>query len=190
MRQIAELSLFIYKRDLIEILLVIFFGIFFWIVTGVLLSKKTWTARIWKMLNYIVFVLILIAILYLTMFSRSTTDEQEVCLIPFYSFYLAKDNSELYRTMLMNLFLFVPLGLSLPNVLGKQKYRVRRSVLVVITSSVVIELLQFIFQLGRVEVDDILCNALGGILGIGAYVFTKKFNVLNKESNSNHETNH
>lgn len=172
MRQIAKISLFIYKRDLKEILLIIILGIVIWIVVGVLLSKKTWTARIWRIINHIVFVLILIAILYLTLFSRSMTNEQEVCLIPFYSFYLAKENSELYRTMLMNLFLFVPLGLSLPNAFAGRKYRVQGSILAILIISVVIEVLQFVFKLGCVEVDDVLCNTLGGLLGIGTYILT------------------
>lgn len=174
MRQISELTLFIYKRDLKEILLIIISAVVIWVIAGLLSSKKVWLARIWKILNHIVFIIIFIAILYLTIFSRSKIDELEVCLIPFYSFYLAKENSELYRTMLMNIFLFVPLGLSLPNVFAGHKNSVCRAVLLIIVLSVVIELVQFLFQLGRAEIDDVLCNLLGGIIGAGAYIFSKK----------------
>lgn len=51
------------------------------------------------------------AILYLTVFSRSSS-RAGADLIPFSSFERAKIQPEMYRSMLMNTFLFVPLACS------------------------------------------------------------------------------
>ena len=46
--------------------------------------------------------------------------------------------------------------------------------MIVILLSAVIELSQFIFALGSVEVDDILCNVTGGLIGVATYLMSEK----------------
>lgn len=170
MSQLTELLLYIYRTRLEEILLMIVLGVVIWIIAGIFLSKK---ARGWKTFNLIVFISICIGIVYATILSRTPGDGREVCLIPFYTFYKARENAELYRSMLMNLFLFLPFGLTLPNVLGG-RHPIRWSALIVVLLSTVIELIQFIFALGSVEVDDILCNVTGGLIGVVTYLMSEK----------------
>ena len=114
-------------------------------------------------------ILSLAAILYTTVFSRAPT-VIELHLIPFSSFVRAQTNREVYRSMLMNVFLFVPLGLSLPFVLrGTADKRLWLTALVAFALSASIEAIQFAFSLGMVETDDVLCNTVGATLGACAY---------------------
>lgn len=96
--------------------------------------------------------------------------QRQTVLIPFYNLYLgATENPEMFRTMYMNVLLFLPGGFLLGLLDGKG--RVKRYAGILILTSVMIELLQFWFCLGRAEVDDVICNGLGAILGILAAGF-------------------
>ena len=115
-----------------------------------------------------------------TLFGRSN-GKDEVSLIPFISFVNAKTQPELYRTMFMNMLLFLPLGLSLPYALPD---KIKHKALVSITSglilSVFVEALQFVFHMGRCETDDVLMNTLGMLIGASAYFI---FLTLTKRKN-------
>ena len=70
----------------------------------------------------------------------------------------------------MNVLLFVPLGLTLPFTLPeKWTCRALLSIVIAATLSIYVEAAQFIFRLGRAEIDDVLMNTLGAVLGILAY---------------------
>lgn len=61
-----------------------------------------------------------------------------------------------------------PIGLSLPFVLGKWKLSVPVTVVLACLSSAGIEYLQYRYSLGRCEVDDVIMNTLGALLGCSA----------------------
>lgn len=123
---------------------------------------------LWKWFNGVVFLGIIGAILYTTVFHRSA-NPQNPSLIPFYTFVEAKIQPELYRAMLMNVFLFEPIGLSLPHILPKKVHPVAVTILFAMLFSIGIEAAQLFFQLGRCEIDDVLMNTLGAITGAAAY---------------------
>lgn len=94
-------------------------------------------------------------------------------LIPFHTImgYAGGDIS-VSRTLvasniLGNIAVFIPFGLYL-QVLLKNKAFIKSLFIVVITT-VSIELIQFVFILGSADIDDVLLNALGGVIGILFY---------------------
>lgn len=158
-----------------EIMLIIVLSVIVWSILNCFLSKQGWKVRIWKVLNWGMFMGTLSIVLYITFLSRSVSEEHEFCIIPFYSFYLAKENVEWYRTMTMNVFLFVPLGLSMPTVfLNRTNVKISRVVWMILALTIGIEILQFVFCLGRAEIDDVLCNLAGGLIGISSYAVAKR----------------
>jgi len=71
---------------------------------------------------------------------------------------------------LMNVLLFVPLGLTMPFALPERwPCRALISIVIATTLSIYVESAQFIFRLGRTEIDDVLMNTFGAVLGILAY---------------------
>ena len=111
-------------------------------------------------------------ILYLTVFSRSSS-RIGADLIPFSSFERAKLEPEMYRSMLMNTFLFVPLGLSLPFVFGGGTgKRILLTILIGLLLSITVESIQYFAHLGMTETDDVICNTLGTAIGSCAYPLT------------------
>lgn len=127
-------------------------------------GKKLW----WKLFNAVVFVIVVFAIFYSTVYSR-TENFQEPVFMPFHSFYQAKTQPEIYRAMLMNIFLFEPIGLSLPNILPEKAHPVAVTVIMALLLSVLVEAAQYYFFRGRCETDDVIMNTLGAVLGGRAY---------------------
>ena len=106
-------------------------------------------------------------ILYATILTR-TPGDYDVVLRPLAALMEAKDQPELYREMLMNVFLFFPLGLTLSNALPRRwnyRRRIGVTVLAGCLLSAGIECAQYRFALGLAETDDVLCNTLGALLG-------------------------
>ena len=67
-----------------------------------------------------------------------------------------------------NLFIFVPLGLYLP-ILFSSMRKFFRALLVIMAVSISLEALQYLFATGSTDIDDLLLNTLGGILGFGLF---------------------
>ncbi len=103
-------------------------------------------------------------------FSANREYIRDINLIPFrtISSYLVGFNPIIAGTNLLgNIILFVPLGLYL-SIFAKNK-KMWKSLLTVFFISLSVELLQFIFGLGTADIDDILLNSLGGLLGMLVY---------------------
>lgn len=102
---------------------------------------------------------------------RSNDGIHELSLIPFITFENAKIQPELYRTMFMNVLLFMPFGLSFPFALNnKIWYSVCITALIGLGLSICVEVLQYVFCLGRCETDDVIMNTLGVIIGVTSYI--------------------
>lgn len=106
-------------------------------------------------------------ILYATILNR-TPGNYELILTPFATFAAAQQQPELYREMLMNIFLFFPLGLTLSNALPRKWHRWLRIILTTFVGCILsagIEYTQYRYALGMAEVDDVICNTLGAFIG-------------------------
>lgn len=106
-------------------------------------------------------------ILYATILNR-TPGNYELILTPFATFTAALQQPELYREMLMNIFLFFPLGLTLSNALPRKWHRWGRIILTTLVGCILsagIEYAQYRYALGLAETDDVICNTLGAFIG-------------------------
>lgn len=119
------------------------------------------------MANFVLFCAAVIAILYATILNR-TPGNYELILTPFATFTAAQQQPELYREMLMNVFLFFPLGLTLSNALPQKWHRWGRIILTTLIGCILsagIEYAQYCCALGLAETDDVICNTLGAFIG-------------------------
>ena len=106
-------------------------------------------------------------ILYATILNR-TPGNYELILTPFAALSAAQQQPELYREMLMNVFLFFPLGLTLSNALPRKWHRWGRIAFTTLIGCILsagIEYAQYRCALGLAETDDVICNTLGAFLG-------------------------
>ena len=121
----------------------------------------------WSIINFSLFLGSLTFILFATILTR-TPGDYEAILTPFASLTAARIQPELYREMLMNVFLFFPLGLTLSNALPRKWHRWGRIILTTLIGCILsagIEYAQYCCALGMAEVDDVICNTLGAFIG-------------------------
>lgn len=144
------------------------------VITFMALALATWGAlparvgvRRWRWGNLVLVLLMTAAIFYATLFSRAE-GSTGLILTPFASLTAARIQPEIYREMLMNVFLFFPLGLTLSNALPRKWHRWLRIIFTTLVGcalSAGIEYAQYRYALGLAETDDVICNTMGAFLG-------------------------
>ena len=157
---------YIYVANITAILIAIPVLLLVWSALGAIFYKRM------RIIGTVLAVIAVGAIIYVTVYSRGERSA-EAYLIPFSSFERAKIQPEMYRTMLMNVFLFVPLGLSLPYVFGgSTAKRILLTILIGFLLCVTVEAIQYFGHLGLTETDDVICNTLGTAIGSCAYLLS------------------
>ena len=161
---------FFYHHPVWEMLLWGVGLVLLWTVLSIILCR--WPA-VWKQINCFLFFAAFSFIVWRTVGNRSG-GKREICLIPFYSFIAARSSSERYRSLVANILLFTPLGLTLPFCI--KQHPIRYAILAASVFSVLIELIQFIFGLGLCEIDDVFFNTLGAACGTSAFLLLRCLN--------------
>lgn len=118
-----------------------------------------------------IFIIYLFFLVWLIMFKFSVdfprffahASGRSLNFIPFY-----RDGGT--REILLNLVAFVPLGWFLRKV-GRLK--ILTSVLVILAVTLSFETLQYIFAIGATDINDVMMNSLGGLIGLGLYQLLK-----------------
>ena len=159
---------FIYHLPLHVVIIAIIVSVFGWGAIMTWLKNKS--EKSVRIINIILAVVSFCGIIGMAVY-RHSKGVYENCFIPFYSFVKAKEQKEMYRTMLMNVFLFVPFGITVPFAITRKKHSAKKkdivltTILIAALVSVSIEAHQYFFSMGRCEIDDMLCNTFGAILG-------------------------
>lgn len=162
-----KLFLWFYCLPILKAVILILLGT----VLFLLLRKKFGNTPYWKVGIPLLFICWIAVIFFGTLGQRTEGGNlAEPILTPFYSYYIAftGGNKELYRTNFMNAVLFYPAGLLGCAVLPERWNKVRKVVLLTglfALLSIGIEYTQYRFGLGLAEVDDVIHNTLGALLG-------------------------
>lgn len=80
--------------------------------------------------------------------------------------------SHLHETA-YNILAFIPLGLLLAIILKQADFW--RKLAYIGIFSISIEIFQFIFAIGRTDINDVITNTFGGFLGLGLYMIGKRY---------------
>ena len=144
-----------------------------WTALALLFHRKGWS-RAWKNVNRVVLGIVVLFILYWTIGKRNPA-ENGVSLIPFHSFIAARTQPEMYREVIANILLFIPVGLSMPYSLPRRfsRHPIRSTILFAAVLSFLIEVLQLVFGLGLCETDDVITNTAGAAFGSISFVFSR-----------------
>ena len=113
---------------------------------------------------------IILAVLYgfivicTTVVCRHSYSGRGIIYVPFWS-YIAIINGKLslIEENIMNVIAFLPLGLFVS--IGIRKLKWRHTAIVGFCLSVAIELMQYYFEKGQCEIDDVIHNTLGCVIG-------------------------
>jgi glycopeptide antibiotics resistance protein len=160
----------IYRSRPHLILYFMFWSLLMWTVLALLFGTPRRTRRGWMWFNRIVAGCSLLGILGITVFYRFIGGGGDVGinLIPFRVPEEAWRAEEYYRMLLMNTFLFFPLGLTLGYAWRPERnfgVRFGLTVLSGFALSLFCETVQGLFAIGTAETDDLLMNTAGALLG-------------------------
>lgn len=93
-------------------------------------------------------------------------------LSAYYSFDQSQGISRAVKLLIGNVIAFAPLGFFIPAIYKKKFIS---SMLICISSIVVIEITQFITGLGIADIDDLILNTIGCLVGYIVYLVLKRF---------------
>lgn len=115
-----------------------------------------WSAG-WLLVEY------LFLLLYLTVFVRNTQAEWTYNLSPFWSYQAIREGrDDILVQVVMNVLAFIPIGLLLGTFKGLKWWQV---LLIGLCFSILIELLQLVLKRGLTEIDDVVHNGVGCVIG-------------------------
>ena len=155
------------------------------------LCRRFGKERFWRVLITVLFLTWIMIILAGTLLYRSPEEVPERPVwLPFYSYYcvFTGGNREILRSNLMNVLLFFPAGLFCCELLPDNWRGKKKVILVTVLFAIIsagIELSQYHFALGQAEVDDMIHNALGAMLGAWICFEGKKLGGTGKEMSRN-----
>lgn len=113
----------------------------------------------------------LILIFAITVFNRNSGISYHVSFIPFHSVYEYSNRdgvSYLLREDIYNMIMFIPFGL-LEGLIHGNKCKYSNVLIKGLSVSFGIELLQLLFSKGNCDIDDLIFNVIGCIVGFGIY---------------------
>ncbi|WLC67454.1 VanZ family protein [Clostridium tagluense] len=118
---------------------------------------------------FICYILLLIKILFLSRISH--LEHRSINLTPFYSImeYISGRFANAFSNVVGNIVIFIPLGTYLS--LFKNDKRVITNLLLIFIVSLFVEIIQGLLGIGASDIDDIILNYLGGVIGILGYKF-------------------
>ena len=125
-----------------------------------------------KRLGWILSLAYVLFLLWLTILSRQPREGERVFkweLLWAYRAWIAGESFGKTESIqnINNILVFIPFGALFP---GK---RWRALLLTVVLFSVGIEVIQYAFNLGWCEIDDVICNVLGAAIGFGLWKLVK-----------------
>ena len=138
-------------------------------------------AKLYTVVNAVLLAVSLFFVLGITLLFRVSEDYQSVSLIPFDFAFNASEKRILFKSMVMNVVLFIPLPM-----FGCSLFRCRshKSGLIFIASGIafsfLIESLQYLLVLGQADADDVIFNTLGLLIGYLLYRLHYRFIMKNK----------
>ena len=166
----------IYAMPLDKAVVMMLAVVVIWAGLGQVAGKHEKIEKYWIWTNKILCVCAGLLIVRMTLWGR-IPGQRTLVLMPFHTLTTIPYNNEAVRTMIMNIALFLPLGLTVPYVFENVKdvwHKWIYCMLVGCGISIAVELVQYCFALGQAETDDVICNTLGCGLGVLADWFEKR----------------
>ena len=118
-----------------------------------------------------------VALLYFTVFGRYSQSYYRYEINVFASYRKLFENFDTYvfQQIILNLLMLIPIGFLLC-VIIKSKFKYLWAMVMSLLLTTVVEVLQFVSRCGTFEVDDLINNMIGAVIGIAIYAVLKSLN--------------
>lgn len=132
--------------------------------------------REFKNITWIIFIIYFTFLIYMMFFgfNRSINEYTSYNFIPFKTVYLYINNFDKFNfttwiiNLLGNIIVFIPFGILLP-LLNKHLGKILRFLMTFVSGILILEILQISLEVGSFDIDDIILNSIGGLIGLAIY---------------------
>ena len=123
-----------------------------------------------------------VVLLYLTIFGRYSHPEYtyQIHIYKSYKHLLEQFDWQGIRQIIINIAMMIPVGFLLP-VLIKNKYKYLLTLISALILILFIEIMQMVMQCGSFEVDDVINNLIGTIIGMLIFALANRIFKNNKK---------
>lgn len=146
----------------------VYLGLLALFCIGVILFLAFYRKKAGRHIAWLLFFEYVFLMLGMTVFYRNT-GTKAVVYSPFWSYasVLRDGDKTLLHEIILNVILFVPIGFiwGIQSLKWPEKWQWLSTIILGVSLSAVIELLQYSFKKGCVEVDDVIHNTLGYVIG-------------------------
>lgn len=111
----------------------------------------------------VIFISYLLAVLYITTFMRESGSNDQIQMEVMN--WLKEGSVESFDHIVLNIAMFVPIGVIFPYITDRYYRKMISSISFGILFSTAIETGQLVFRYGTCDIDDILSNSLGALIG-------------------------
>lgn len=147
-------------------------------------KNKFIIAKILRISNILLFLLYLFVLIFELFFGgyRYHGMTRSYNLIPFRTVMMYITNYKHFNldilviNLLGNIAAFIPLGFFIP-VIFKKANKLSLIIIMTMLFSIIAELIQYVFIVGGLDIDDVILNTLGGIIGFIIYKFLISKNI-------------
>lgn len=145
-----------------------------------------------KIISIVMFILYMSFLIYLTFFDHTygrDIFQRRLIIVPFKTIIKFLTSSYNWKIVMINIAgniaAFVPMGFLLPLAFDRLK-SFSIVLIVVFLATLSIEVFQYIFAVGTSDIDDIMLNVLGGILGyFMMWISVRLVSLICEKSNKN-----
>ncbi len=180
MKEIAlEFALVVCLNTFVVLMLLLFFYMLTYLKS--ILTKKPFQINTRNWIKYSLFFIYILSLICVTLvFREESMGRTDLHLFSSYLRAWHQFDSGGWQMLVINVLMFIPLGIFLPCLI-KVCHSLKWTLLISFTLTFLIEVLQYITNTGVFEVDDLLNNCLGSIVGWGivmAFISYNKKNVF------------
>ncbi len=119
-----------------------------------------------------------VALLYFTVFGRYSQSYYRYEIDVFASYRKLFENFDTYvfKQIILNLLMLIPIGFLLCLIINS-RFKCLWALVISFILTVLVEALQFVSRCGTFEVDDLINNMIGAVIGIAIYAVLKSLNI-------------
>lgn len=164
---------FVYNIQFKDLILIVFMFCLFWCISKLKVANHS--LKMWKQINFFFFLVIITIFIYFSLIERNKISlDQWPTILWSYKLAFIDQIYDYFQEIYLNILSFFFIGL-FASELCENQHKLIIVLFLCVIFSISIEWLQYILEVGLAEIDDVISNFIGSILGVTFNFYGYKF---------------